>query len=451
MRIAFVNPPRDFIVASGAQRGSVSIVTWELARRLGARHDVVVYAPCAPGQPFEERGADNITFRRTSRAWRNVHRSLDLMSGMFGNRPPYFTRDVYFSEYVTAIGRWLQRDPPHIVHVQMASQFIPRLRRAVPRARMVLHLHDAHLTSAKRTLTEAHFSAADAIVTCSDYVTRRLREHSAAHAGRISTVGNGVDLEVFHPAEPGATTPRREPLQVLYLGRVSPEKGIHVLTAAFDRVLETLPDARLSIIGPAGLLPHSRVQMLRDDPHAAALEEFYGQTFLDKLNRQILHGRRSYIDDVLSRMSPHAAARVNTAGMHEHTRVAEFYRRANVLVAPSVLPEPFGLPLVEAMASGIPVIATRGGNSPSLIEDGVTGFLVERNDVAALARAIHEVLANPALAARMGHAAREAAVKRFGWQDSVARLEEVYTRLRPRDQAAATALEPLAMMRSDRA
>ena len=78
MRIAFVNQPRDYMLASGAQRGSVSIVTWELARRLAAQHEVVVYAPCAPGQAFEERATNNLLFRRTPRALRNLHRSLDL-------------------------------------------------------------------------------------------------------------------------------------------------------------------------------------------------------------------------------------------------------------------------------------------------------------------------------------------------------------------------------------
>ena len=449
MRIAFVNQPRDYMLASGAQRGSMSIVTWELARRLAIEHEVVVYAPCAPGQAFEERGAHNITFRRTPRALRNVHRSLDLVSGMFGSRPPYFTRNVYFAEYVRAIARALQRDPPHIVHVQSAAQFVPKLRRAVPSARIVLHVHDAHLINVKRSLIEAHFAQAHAIVTCSDYITRRLREHFTAHASRISTIGNGVDIDVFHPAESSAAANRRMRPQILYLGRVSPEKGIHVLAAAFERVLETISDARLSIIGPAGLLPHSRV-LLHDDAHAASLEEFYGRGFLGKLDRQVLNGRRSYIDGILACMSPTAAARVNTAGLQEYTRVHEFYRRANVLVAPSVLAEPFGLPLVEAMASGVPVIATRGGNTPSIIEDGVTGRLVERNDVEGLARAIREIVSNPALAARMGQAGRAAAVERFGWQRSAARLEEVYSRLSVPDSSPAATAAPLAVMRSDR-
>jgi glycosyltransferase involved in cell wall biosynthesis len=442
MRIAFVNQPRDYMVASGAQRGSVSIVTWELARRLAARHDVTVYAPCAPGQPFEERGTNDVTLRRTPRVFRNMHRALDLLSGLAGTRLPYFTRDVYFAEYLRAITQRLQRDRATIVHVQTVSQFVPQLRRALPDARVVLHLHDAHLINVRRSVIEPHFAQAHAVVTCSDYVTRRLREHFTAYAGRISTIGNGVDLDVFHPGEPSSAPAPRSPPQILYLGRVSPEKGIHVLAAAFERVLASHPDARLSIIGPAGLLPYSRIRLQREEPHARSLEEFYGYTLLDKLKRQVLHGRRSYIDDVLSRMSPQAAAHVNTAGMQEYTRIHEFYRRASVLVMPSVLAEPFGLALAEAMASGVPVIAARGGGVTNMIEDGVTGVLVEPNDVDALARAIREMLANPAQATRMSHAARTAA-ERFAWQRSAARLEDVYERVCAQNQAPVAAAVPL--------
>jgi glycosyltransferase involved in cell wall biosynthesis len=450
MRIAFVNQPRDYMVASGAQRGSVSIVSWELARRLAARHEVVLYAPCAPGQVFEEQAADGLTIRRTPRSFRNVHRALDLVSGVLDVPRPYFARDAYFAEYANSIAAWLARDPPHIVHVQTVPQFVPTLRRAVPQARIVLHVHDEHLAHLDRSRIERHLEQADAIVTCSDYVTRRLRERFTAHAARISTIGNGVDLEEFHPAAPSDRAWAGGPPQILYIGRVSPEKGIHVLAAAFERVLETIPDARLTIVGPASILPYSRVQLFRGDAHAASLEPFYGCGLLDKLKRQVLHRRLSYIDGVLARMPRRVSARVNTAGMQEHTVVCEFYRRASVLVAPSVLPEPFGLPLVEAMASGVPVVATRDGGKPDIVEDGVTGRLVERNDVEGLARAICELVANPPLAARMGQAARATAVERFGWPQAVARLEDVYARLAVRGQAPAPTAAPVAMVGDDR-
>src|SRR5262249_32975897 len=160
--------------------------------------------------------------------------------------------------------------------------------------------------------------------------------HFPALAERIWTIGNGVDLDVFRPpAEP----PRGR--EILYIGRVSPEKGVHVLGEAFEQVVERVPDATLSIIGPPGLIPFSHLWLMSHDEHVTSLRHFYGHGLVDKFRRQILHGRRSYLDEILESFSPRALARVNVAGLQEYTRVPEFYRRARVLAVPSVMPEPF--------------------------------------------------------------------------------------------------------------
>jgi glycosyltransferase involved in cell wall biosynthesis len=226
---------------------------------------------------------------------------------------------------------------------------------------------------------------------------------------------------------------------------------VHVLAAAFEQVVERVPDAMLSIIGPPGLLPFSQLWLLSHDDHVASLQRFYGQGLLETLRRQVLHGRRSYIDEILRNFSPQALARVNVAGLQEYTRVPEFYRRARVVAIPSVIPEPFSLPSVEALASGVPVVVTRCGGMTANVEDGVTGRLVERGDVNGLAHALCEILTNDDMAAAMGRAARIAAVERFGWQDSVARLEDVYARLTTSRRATTTSPPRLAVVRSDRA
>jgi glycosyltransferase involved in cell wall biosynthesis len=91
-----------------------------------------------------------------------------------------------------------------------------------------------------------------------------------------------------------------------------------------------------------------------------------------------------------------------------------------------VLAEPFGLPVVEAMASGLPVVASRAGGIADTVVDGVTGRLVERGDVAALANALREVLTNDEARERMSKAARAVAEERFSWDKSAERLEEIY-------------------------
>jgi phosphatidylinositol alpha-mannosyltransferase len=90
------------------------------------------------------------------------------------------------------------------------------------------------------------------------------------------------------------------------------------------------------------------------------------------------------------------------------------YRSADICVVPSVGPEPFGIVTLEAMACGKPVIASRIGGLPIIVEDGVSGFLVPPGDADALAAKIRLLLENKELRARMGAAARQRA-REFEW------------------------------------
>jgi len=433
MRVAVVSQPRDFIFSSGVQRGSVGIVTWELARRLARHHEVVIYAPLAPGQLIEEE-SEGVVIRRISRAYRQLHRTLELATGIVGARNPYFTRSLHFFEYAQAVASSLRRDPPDCIHLQVASHFVERFRRAVPDAVIVLHTHDEVLANLDPARIAPRIAATGAVVTCSEYITRQWRARFPAYARRIWTIGNGVDLQRFHPdpAEgdgeghlPGQ--PRRS-REILFVGRVSPEKGVHVLAEAFGAVLRQYPDSRLTIVGPPGLLPLGCLSPLEDDPMVASLREFYGGGMLAQLRNQVLRAKVGYLDTVMSRLAPRVRSRVRVIGATDYDRLPGIYRRAGVLAAPSVLQEPFGLPVVEALACGLPVVTTRAGGMGELVDDGVTGRIVERGDAHALAPAICELFADPERLSRMSLAAREAAESRFGWDHSASRLEAVYER-----------------------
>lgn len=420
MRVAFVSQPRDAIVASGVQHGSVAIVTWELARRITEHHEVQVYAPRSPGELREERAANGITIRRVPRSFRLLHKILDVGTGIVDLSPPYFSTGAFHREYAAEVARELARDPPDIVHVQTYAQFIPLLRRAAPKARIVFQVHDELLTRVTSPAVAQRVAMADAIVTCSDYVTQRWRERFSASAQQIQTIGNGVDLERFRPAD--AASKRR----ILFVGRVSPEKGVHVLAQAFERVLTEVPDAELVIVGPAGLLPWSQVSLLKDDPHVAALQRFYGHDVIDRVRKQIVHARDGYASAIAASVSTATRARIETRGAVGYDEIPRLYHEAAVLAVPSLCNEPFGLPLAEAMASGLPVVASRCGGIPEIVRPGSTGWLVERGDVAGLARALRTALTEPAVTLGMRHAARFQAEATFGWQLAAARLTRAY-------------------------
>ena len=83
--------------------------------------------------------------------------------------------------------------------------------------------------------------------------------------------------------------------------------------------------------------------------------------------------------------------------------------------------------VIEAMAAGLPVVATRGGALPEVVVHGETGFLVDRGDTQGLNDAIATLLANPTLRARMGAAGRKRVEELFTWEQCVARLNELYS------------------------
>jgi glycosyltransferase involved in cell wall biosynthesis len=91
------------------------------------------------------------------------------------------------------------------------------------------------------------------------------------------------------------------------------------------------------------------------------------------------------------------------------------HHSASIFAFPSVWEEPFGMPLVEAMASGTPVVTTHEGAIPEIVEDGRSGLLVERSNVQALANAILQLLSNPKQGDAMAQAAYERASTMFSW------------------------------------
>ena len=118
------------------------------------------------------------------------------------------------------------------------------------------------------------------------------------------------------------------------------------------------------------------------------------------------------------------------AGGVSDEKLASLYRQAAVVALPSVevtcygrripVSELLGLGMLEAMASGTPVVASRVGGVPEIVEHGRTGYLVDPGDTAGLRDHLSAVLANPGLARRLGDNARDLVVERFTW-DAVAR------------------------------
>jgi glycosyltransferase involved in cell wall biosynthesis len=211
-------------------------------------------------------------------------------------------------------------------------------------------------------------------------------------ADRTRVVYGGADPQRFAP-EPGLSRDG-----VLFVGRLTPHKGV-------DRLIPALPEgARLTVAGTGG---HDARPPERDYP---------------LLLRRLARGR-----DVVF---PGAVAEAALPGLH---------RGAAVFVLPTVkqdcygrrfaISELLGLSVLEAMASGTPVIASRLDALPEVVRDGETGFLVTPGDVDELRDRIAQLLGDRALAARMGRNGRELLLARFTWDACAQRCLAAYEEL----------------------
>ena len=415
MRIAFVSQPRDRIAPGLAASGSVGIVVCNLVAELARRHEVVVIAPRGPGEAAVEQVTDKLALHRVGPPYRLLHDGLDFLTGLSSLTPAHTESPLYYAEYFAAAARALRADPPEVVVLETVTQAAPRLKRALPNARLFLHAHDPRLVLVPHY--RKYVGSLDGVVTVSDYLTRAI---SAVHPGLVvRTIGNGVDASSFLPTEADPDGAR-----VLNVGRVSPEKGLHVLMQAMNSVLERRGDARLELIGAPGLLPYTHVRLFGHDRHWMSLDAFYGRTPPQRFwNQLVRKGPRDYIDALKMLMSPAAAEATSFAGHVRHADLPARYAGASLFVLPSICDEPFGIPLVEAMAAGLPVVATRTGGIPEIVADGETGLLVERGDATGLASAILTLLGDPERRRAMGLAGRERVARLFTWSRSAERLE----------------------------
>ena len=239
---------------------------------------------------------------------------------------------------------------------------------------------------------------ADAVIAVSEGMkTDVLATYPAVDPDRVVVIYNGVDPKAYRP-DPGTDIVTRlgiDPNQpsVVFLGRITAQKGILELLAAahwLDR------SAQLVLCAASPDNPEIQATV------AAAVEAL-----------QAIRPGVVWIDKPLAR-----------------DEAVQVLSHATVFVCPSRY-EPFGLVNVEAMACGVPVVATATGGIPEIVEDGRTGYLVPPGPdfVRELAGAVNSLLADPDTGRRFGDAGRARVLERFTWPSVAAQTVALYRRL----------------------
>ncbi|MBD3281691.1 glycosyltransferase [Candidatus Uhrbacteria bacterium] len=224
-------------------------------------------------------------------------------------------------------------------------------------------------------ITQAYERTVKSFICPSVFIKNKMQDWGEP-PGKLVYLPNPIEI-------PESTSSRRGLGNYIFIGRLSPEKGIETLVRAAGRV----PSVKLDIIG--------------EGPERAKLEQLASQV---------------------------APGRVNFLGFQTGKELSELRGRAKALCLPSVVYENAPLTILEAMASGVPVIGSNIGGIPELVKDGINGFLAEPQSMEAWIEALRQMEQfTGEQRFELGDAGKEAAVSKFTWDKHLKDLEQIYS------------------------
>jgi len=410
LRIALINQPYDSSLPP--KQTSLAIWSYQVAQRLAGDCDVTVYGRSRGDGPSEET-VDGVRYVHVpNRFDRRVTRWLERLTPRRPITKPHASSRWYGIEYARTVAADLRKSRCDLALVFNYSQFAPILKKMNPRTHIVLDMQCEWASQFDRAMIGSRLDSVDTVVGCSAYIANKVRERYPQYPGDCQALYNGVDSAHFADACV-APEARGERKQILFVGRISPEKGLHVLIDAFAKVLKRVPDAKLDLVGAAAQCPREILVDLSDEPTVRDLARFYD----DRTYQQHLEARIAELD---------IGEHVTFSGFLAHAETLKHFDASAILTNPS-LSEAFGMSLAEGMAAGLPVVATRVGGMVEVVDDGVTGLLVPPDDADALADALGELLLDRQKRSAMGVAGQARAAREFSWERIAGDLRAIAT------------------------
>ncbi len=316
--------------------------------------------------------------RAAWRLFKGTWGSMRFFMGALG----IFPKSVYFAEKMAATG--VTHIHAHFASHPAAAAYVIHLLTGIPYS-FTAHGSDLHRdqTMLREKVEEAAF-----VVPISAYNAEIIRGVCRQQdADKLVLIHCGIDTQAFRPASSNGDDTTRRPLNIVNIGTIHEVKGQKYLIEACRLLHERGVDLMCHIIGDG---PDR--EMLEAQAREAGLED-----------RVCFHGQRV------------------------RAEIIEMLQQADVFVAPSVPSSDGrreGIPVVlmEAMASGVPVVASRLSGIPELVHDGECGLLVPPGDSEAIADAIERLAADPALRRRLGEAGRARVLEDFDLMTNASRL-----------------------------
>lgn len=311
----------------------------------------------------------------------------------------------YRREYIFKALDHLKKHPSPIIQIENRPHFVKAVKKRCPNSKIILVLHSVtyiHPKSISRTHLRKAFSLVDAIVVNSHFLKNEILRDWPNLKEKMYTCHLGVDHQRFAPLLQEEKDSMLNELGlmgkkvILFVGRLRWGKGVHRLITAMQEVKRSCPNALLIVVG--------------------------GHTYGD--NRMTRYVKK------LRELAAKVEESVRFISYVPMDEIQRWYGIADVVVTPSIGPEALGLVNLEAMSSGVPVVASRIGGIPEIVCDGETGILVDLdNHVERLSEAIIRVLEDSERAGDLARNARERVENHFTWQHAAERYLEVYKKL----------------------
>lgn len=297
------------------------------------------------------------------------------------------------------ISAWLRRQSCEVIHVHLSSDLwalVPGIYLSRWPGMLLFTKRMGSSLNKKDPLHRLLYRRVDNIYAVSEYVRRNVIDTCPVPPEKVHRLHNGLPLENFRPEVHDRREIRRalgiDPatLVVGIIGRLTPKKGHQEFLEAAEILTRQYPD-RLTFLVVGG---------------ASHGEEAYEQ----KIRRRVAD-------------NPLLQPRVIFSGFRND--IPRMLAAIDLLAFPSYK-EAFGNTLLEAMAMGVPIVASNSGGVPEIIEEGVSGILMPPRDGPALAAGLQKLIEAPELRRRLAQTGREVVARRFRFEDYIDRLEGIY-------------------------
>ena len=386
-RLAVVNTQPPHLYEGGVERRIM-----EMTKRLQSQAEISVYSGTKAGfmQPIVLNGVHFTPIHSTDRLfpldnW-SFNRSLT-------KRVENIEADVFEAHAVSGYGipKTLKKHNNkkpfiHTIHGVLADEYEQAKRNGYQTLRgRIANLFMNHLAKLEAETAKN----ASIIVTISKYSVEKIQHYYDVDSEKIRIVPNGVDVEAFKPLENQAELKKQFSLGqgpcVLFVGNLIPRKGLPFLVEAAKKIVKHQPETKFLIAG-VGPLKNYLINIIQD---AKLTTNFM---FMGRVNEKILPA---------------------------------LYNCADVFVLPSIQ-EGQGIVLLEAQASGIPVVGFDIGGVKEAVRNGETGLLVKAEESEALADSLIKLLDERDLRQRMGVNGRKFVVDNFTWDICAQKMLTVY-------------------------